>query len=283
MRTTKLRFRFELTPLAKIEPWGDDKPNLHWFGLTDGLFWIEAGDTELFRYTDAINAHWAKQYPQTSKGYYERYPIASYHDDLLSLLEVAPIPYSPDFSEAFFSAKRSRTLQSAAVKSVEPIVSENQHDIGKHSPKWWAQRRWSASHLLHPPNVWLWREADSMRLYWDNRAVTTDNIPVWTAKHGELSFTVNDFVDAVRAFDGAFIRAMDERVQTVLDGGLSPHIHVDLAGLRWMHDNTAKSLDRRLWEAQDQIDFHTALVKVQTALRERGRTAAWVSDASEVL
>ncbi len=103
-----------------------------------------------------------------------------------------------------------------------------------------------------------------MRLYWDNRDITADGIPGWTAARGELSLTVGDFVDAVRDFDRALIKAMNERVQSVINGGLSPHIHFDTTGLRWMHDNAAKSLDRRLWEAQDQIDFNAARVKIQT-------------------
>ena len=37
-------FEFVLRPLEEVQPWGVDEPTLHWFGLTDGWYWIEAGD-----------------------------------------------------------------------------------------------------------------------------------------------------------------------------------------------------------------------------------------------
>lgn len=34
-----LRFRFQLTPLDQVAPWREHWP--HWFGLSDGTYWIE--------------------------------------------------------------------------------------------------------------------------------------------------------------------------------------------------------------------------------------------------
>ena len=42
-----IRFRFELYPLDEVSPWGSDGPNLHWFGLAEGWYWLEAGGHEL--------------------------------------------------------------------------------------------------------------------------------------------------------------------------------------------------------------------------------------------
>ncbi|HEX6872493.1 MAG TPA: DUF5984 family protein, partial [Micromonosporaceae bacterium] len=33
-----IRFRFELTPLDQVQPWGSDHDHLHWFALTDGAY-----------------------------------------------------------------------------------------------------------------------------------------------------------------------------------------------------------------------------------------------------
>jgi Family of unknown function (DUF5984) len=34
-------FNFELAPLERVQPWGKaGQQNLHWFGLTDGQYWI---------------------------------------------------------------------------------------------------------------------------------------------------------------------------------------------------------------------------------------------------
>ena len=50
-------FQFELRPLDQVEPWGGSAdPNLHWLGLTDGEYWIQAGNHRLFEYSDAALA-----------------------------------------------------------------------------------------------------------------------------------------------------------------------------------------------------------------------------------
>ena len=43
MTTSTLRFRFALTPLDQVGGWGASKDELHWFGLTDGVYWVEGG------------------------------------------------------------------------------------------------------------------------------------------------------------------------------------------------------------------------------------------------
>ena len=44
-----LSFQFELYPLDEVSPWGGARPTLHWFGLTEGWYWIDANRYELLR------------------------------------------------------------------------------------------------------------------------------------------------------------------------------------------------------------------------------------------
>src|ERR1700759_5537644 len=56
-------FNFELTPLQDVTPWGaDGNRSLHWFGLTDGHYWINVGDHRLFEYSDAARKDGAPAY-----------------------------------------------------------------------------------------------------------------------------------------------------------------------------------------------------------------------------
>ncbi|MFJ2954023.1 DUF5984 family protein [Streptomyces sp. NPDC087270] len=55
-----IRFRFGLTPLAEVEPWGAGR-ELHWFGLTDGWYGIDAGGHELLRYLRANRSGTARR------------------------------------------------------------------------------------------------------------------------------------------------------------------------------------------------------------------------------
>lgn len=52
-------FNFWLRPLADVAPWvSENEQRLHWFGLTDGCYWLDVGKDTLFQYTDAISHHW---------------------------------------------------------------------------------------------------------------------------------------------------------------------------------------------------------------------------------
>jgi hypothetical protein len=58
-----LRFSFELRPVAEVPPWGSHRPNLHWFGLTSGLYWIDSAAGQLLRYTDEAVRRWELERP----------------------------------------------------------------------------------------------------------------------------------------------------------------------------------------------------------------------------
>lgn len=45
-------FEFKLAALDHIEPWGTPPDlTLHWFGLTDGSYFIDLGHTHLLEYS----------------------------------------------------------------------------------------------------------------------------------------------------------------------------------------------------------------------------------------
>lgn len=40
-------FEFILKPLDEVARWGTARDSLHWFGSTDGEYWIQAGEHAL--------------------------------------------------------------------------------------------------------------------------------------------------------------------------------------------------------------------------------------------
>ena len=51
------KFNFQLKELDKIQPFGDDADrSLHWFGLTDGFCWINAGTQNIYEYSEEADA-----------------------------------------------------------------------------------------------------------------------------------------------------------------------------------------------------------------------------------
>lgn len=78
------RFQFTLEPVDAITPWlRDGAPELSWFALTDGRFWIDLGEDELFRYTPEILERWGETDPHPS------YQGAAFARDLLESLPFA--------------------------------------------------------------------------------------------------------------------------------------------------------------------------------------------------
>ena len=76
-----MRINFSLTPLELVQPWGtpDGRQSLHWFGLTDGRYWIDVGDGALFEYTAEVQE-------QFGVFRYTEYQVARLHEDLLAII-----------------------------------------------------------------------------------------------------------------------------------------------------------------------------------------------------
>jgi hypothetical protein len=84
-----IRFGFDLRPLGDIVPWGKaDDLSLHWFGLTDGWFWIELDGHVLLRYSDRCAARFQLDRP------YVDYQVVRLWEDLITLIPAVlePVP-----------------------------------------------------------------------------------------------------------------------------------------------------------------------------------------------
>lgn len=51
---SKIKFCFEFHDIKFLD---DIEGRLSWFDLTDGWFWLEVGDKELFRYTESASSY----------------------------------------------------------------------------------------------------------------------------------------------------------------------------------------------------------------------------------
>lgn len=71
----KFKINFRLQDLDKICPWGSgENLSLHWFGLTDGQLWINAGNQTIYEYSEA-----AKHYFSCPQ--YNDYQISRFLED----------------------------------------------------------------------------------------------------------------------------------------------------------------------------------------------------------
>ncbi len=73
---SQFKISFKLQELDKIVPFGS-KPNqsLHWFGLTDGLLWIDVNGQTIYEYTQEAQEYFDNQVN------YNDYQIARFLED----------------------------------------------------------------------------------------------------------------------------------------------------------------------------------------------------------
>lgn len=260
--TDRFRFSFRLVPLEQVSPWGAGTPYLSWFGLTQGWFWIEAGDRELFRYAreflemgpDPRSEGRAAPLP------YEDYPVVRYWEDLLKMLPATLDPLPGDIAARVADAGTWETWRGRAYLWQRARgEDEDAWDAYHAAVGWWDERRWDAGHLAYPPHLHLWRVRDAVHIRWDNRTVTAEGSPVWEAVAGEVRVPVAAFEDSVREFDTRFIGAMAARVRTAGASWPRPGVEIDNAALE------REQRERATW----------AEAALNPRVRELRRAAEW--------
>ena len=88
--TADISFRFVLRPVDEVGLGGsaDGPKRLHWFGLTDGWYWIDIGHHELLRLHESVDRLDDPKLP------YVDYYVVRLWEDLLDVLPVVldPVP-----------------------------------------------------------------------------------------------------------------------------------------------------------------------------------------------
>ncbi len=228
-----IRFGFELRPLDDVMPWGDDRPSLHWFGLTDGWYWLEVNGQQLLRRSGNDDPH-----P------YVDYQVARFWEDVVLLTPEALEPVPADL-ESFIASEREQWAGDPFDYSDEDAGPDAPDHPAVTAAIWRDEHRLDLGYLLDNPHIRFWRSArDEITVDWrhDARGETR-----YTAGPAVRSCVpVSEFLGAVQTFDRELILAMRRRVEELERRGGLPGVHIDLAGLRKEHELRARSLAESL-------------------------------------
>ncbi|TWD73336.1 hypothetical protein FB561_7225 [Kribbella amoyensis] len=209
-----IRFRFGLRPLAEIAPWGGDRPNLSWFGLTDGWYWIELGDVDLLRHLPEDG----DEHPAVD------YYVARFWEDLLRLFPAV----IEDVPAALVDLLRSDPRTWPELDPDDPVTD--------------SVLTWSTDHFLdvgylgNAPTIRCWRHGDQVTIGWQDSDPSRYTAP----PSGEVTVSLSEFLAAVGDLHQALITAMETRVAEVI-AAPPPHVAIDLTQLR------AEQADRATW------------------------------------
>ncbi len=197
--------------MAEVAPWGRESPKLHWFGLTEGWYWVEVGDVCLLKF--------AADYEIPYVDYY----VVRLWEDLLQLFPAALEEVPADLV--------------GFVESDDRGWNEVESEAGDAAMDWWSSRGVYFGYLREPPSLRCWRTGDRITVDWSAPANFAEPRALRT------TVAVADFVAAIEELDTALMAAMEARV-TEVEKSSPPGIALDLIQLRSEHLDRANWLDR---------------------------------------
>lgn len=203
------RINFNLKEADKIIPWGSGKsPVLHWFGLTDGLLWINVNESVIYEYSDTAVA----VYDGCSR--YNEYQLARFLEDFseifINIRESVPLELY-EAAERFF--KITDGWKSMYIDKPDEIF-DNFYD-NKYCPitEWLDLRTINSGHLIGGPNIRFIRCGDMLKIIWDGRYMLENGDSLWKYPCGAYEMKYDDFASEANRFFTAFFEAMDRQVR----------------------------------------------------------------------
>ncbi|MEV4763068.1 DUF5984 family protein [Micromonospora chokoriensis] len=237
-----IRFRFELYPLDEVSPWGGDRPTLHWFGLTDGWYWLEAGGQELLRRTRQVHRHPFVDY------YLARLwedvnvltptVLEPVPEDLQPFIDSHPAQWACDPLEFVAEPDEDRTDSGDADAPDHPVLT---------AAIWYGEHDLDLGYLRNPPKLRFWRttrgDRDEITIDWQHE---DDGEIGFTADPAvRLSVPTSAYREAVHTLHRDLMNMMGQRIEELERRGGLPGVDLDLVQLRREHE------DRRHWLARN--------------------------------
>lgn len=258
-------FNFTLAPIESIVPWGEPgSRRLHWFGLTYGEYWIQAGDAVLFEYSDHARKAGVNRYCD--------YQVVRLHEDLLGMLpyilEPVPEPLVPYISGESAKAWRSAYHAWCDVDD-DDADADYLGAIGDAAVAWSERRRLDSAYLSPSANIAIWSDREHVHIEWDNRGRQFDGKPAWSALLGAYRMPRDRFIEETKSFHARLMDQMAARIDQVVAGGLPSGIHVDLPELAKEQGQRTGSLDCAL-KAISRTDWQRAEGAIREILAAQG-------------
>lgn len=224
-----IRFRFGLTPLAEVRPWGRERPVLHWFGLTDGWYAIDLGGHELLRYSEET----VRRLRGGGRGEgggpahpYVDYYVVRLWEDVLGTLPAALQPVPGDL--AHFVATDPSDWRWQETPEAEAAA------------QWHGDRTLNTGYLRVAPYIRWWRTlagetgaaGDVVQVSWTYQPDPEQEIEFAGPTAGRVAVPTGAFLAAVAEFDRALLAAMERRIGELEAAGPPPGVELDLEQLR---------------------------------------------------
>lgn len=199
----------------QIVPWGDEEKSLHWFGLTDGLLWINVGESVIYEYSESAMKLLGSER-------YNDYQLARFLTDLSDILPYVAesIPKSLyDIVDTFENDTYYWNLIYAD-KSDKEYFDYFLPDFFEPLYTWYEKRTFDSLHLVGGPVISCFRCEDKVKIRWVGGHTLDDGNDIWKYPDGLYEMKYSEFISAVTQFFQAFECDMEKQVNYVLENGI---------------------------------------------------------------
>lgn len=207
--TDNFKIHFQLQELDKVTPWGS---NMHWFGLTDGLLWIEVGNQTIYEYSEAAQTYFGN----TNK--YNDYQIVRFLEDFFCTLkyvgESIPKELYDDLEQ--FDAK-AESWKESYIEEEDDIFDKFYYDEYCELREWYSDRSYDSGHLVGGPYIGCFRYEDHVKIRWESSFQLEDGSSIWTSPKGCVEMPYDRFVTSISEFLEAFFVSMDAQVKAAVE------------------------------------------------------------------
>ena len=254
-------FNFTLVPVENVRPWGElGNLKLHWFGLTDGQYWIEAGEASLLEYSKQVREKFGG--PR-----YCDYQVVRLYEDVLDIASFVldPIPsiLVPYISGVSGQAWRA-TFRSWKESHDDHRDNDRVWEIEDAASRLTLCRYLDTGYLTPSSKIFLWSDESMVHIEWDNRDKLFEGVQTWSAVQGAYALPREQFVSEIQSFHSRLMEQMAVRVDLVLAGALSSDIQIDLPGLQEEHEFRSLPIDRTIARSLQPTDWQ----RVHEAIQE---------------
>lgn len=263
-------FEFKLKELSEVFPWGvGENMHLHWFGLTDGIYYMNVGEEQLFRSSDEFLKHWRKKHQNIIENdVYVDYQVVRLYEDILEKLVdiLQPVPLS--LNQVVKTQKMQKDWEALLWNIYESTEDKEIEDLYEIATGWWNYyRSISTMHLHQGPNIWMWTHADTVHIRWINESCSIDGIQPWSTVQGEFILTVEEFKTEVESFHERLMEQMSHRIQLIKNNNPIPHIKIDIQSLENEHEERQQTLIKAL-EATPNIKSWDRVIEAIEKLKK---------------
>lgn len=183
---------------------------MHWFGLTDGLLWIKAGEKTIYELSYEAAEKWQLESP------YNDYQLSRFLEDFSQIMPMTAVSVPERLYERceYFGSEyeKWKNMHIDDPDEVFYRLYEEEFDPAWH---WFGSRSFDSGHLREGPYISFIRCGDRIKLIW--KSVHEKNSPedfhIWKYPCGVYEMPYNCFVSAVREFFSRFFRSMDIQVE----------------------------------------------------------------------